>query len=162
MLARPLLHKQLRQFLRPSLPGRSALLSLRPWYPSPVIHAPGAQARAASIPASLSNLDSNEPLASFADMNVIEVDEGPEGEGGTYMCQEEPHMVGHPPGPGFIPLRFGDKLYDGRYVIVRKLGYSLTSSVWLAKDLRYASLCKDAALTILTIVSIARPTARVM
>ncbi|KAI0708264.1 kinase-like domain-containing protein [Earliella scabrosa] len=67
-------------------------------------------------------------------MNVIEVDEGPEGEGGTYMCQEEPHMVGHPPGPGFIPLRFGDKLHDGRYVIVRKLGYSLTSSVWLAKD----------------------------
>lgn len=46
-------------------------------------------------------------------------------------------MVGHPPGPGFIPLRFGDVLDDGTYVVVRKLSYSPLASVWLAKDLTF-------------------------
>lgn len=35
---------------------------------------------------------------------------------------------------GFNPVRLGDKLKDGQYRILRKLGYGLYSTVWLAHD----------------------------
>lgn len=35
---------------------------------------------------------------------------------------------------GYFPARFGQCLDEGRYVIVRKLGWGQYSSVWLARD----------------------------
>ena len=40
--------------------------------------------------------------------------------------------------PGYFPARLGQTLQEGRYCIVRKLGWGQYSSVWLAKDRGYA------------------------
>ncbi|KAF8251278.1 hypothetical protein K440DRAFT_540207 [Wilcoxina mikolae CBS 423.85] len=36
---------------------------------------------------------------------------------------------------GFHPVHIGDKFHNGRYVILRKVGYGAFSIVWLAKDI---------------------------
>lgn len=38
---------------------------------------------------------------------------------------------------GYHPVHIGDAFSDGRYVVVRKLGWGHFSTVWLAKDTRY-------------------------
>ena len=40
---------------------------------------------------------------------------------------------------GYHPIHLGDRLKDGRYEIVHKLGYGSFSTVWLAKDHVYIS-----------------------
>lgn len=40
-------------------------------------------------------------------------------------------------GAGFYPLRLGETLDDGRFVITRKLGWGGYSTVWLARDREY-------------------------
>lgn len=37
---------------------------------------------------------------------------------------------------GYHPVRIGDVFNNGKYKIVRKLGYGIYSTVWLARDLR--------------------------
>ncbi|EIW53777.1 uncharacterized protein TRAVEDRAFT_133257, partial [Trametes versicolor FP-101664 SS1] len=39
----------------------------------------------------------------------------------------------------YFPMRMGQTLDKGRYVVVRKLGYGTNSSVWLAKEAKYVS-----------------------
>jgi len=39
---------------------------------------------------------------------------------------------------GFYPVRLGETFEDGRFVITRKLGWGGFSSVWLARDRKYA------------------------
>lgn len=41
---------------------------------------------------------------------------------------------------GYHPVHIGDKFSDGRYVVVRKLGWGHFSTVWLAKDTKYVLL----------------------
>ncbi|KIY53354.1 kinase-like protein [Fistulina hepatica ATCC 64428] len=43
--------------------------------------------------------------------------------------------------PGYFPARLGQSLLQGRYCIVRKLGWGQYSSVWLAKDRTYNFFC---------------------
>jgi len=51
-------------------------------------------------------------------------------------------------GPGgYHPIRLNDILDDGRYEILHKLGFGSFSTVWLARDNRYARLPPRAALT---------------
>ena len=38
---------------------------------------------------------------------------------------------------GYHPLRLGEYLRDGRYLVLRKLGYGSYSTVWLARDRVY-------------------------
>ena len=38
---------------------------------------------------------------------------------------------------GYHPLHLKDSLHDGRYLILRKLGYGSYSTTWLARDRRY-------------------------
>jgi serine/threonine-protein kinase SRPK3 len=40
---------------------------------------------------------------------------------------------------GYHPVHIGDAFSDGRYVVVRKLGWGHFSTVWLAKDTKYAA-----------------------
>ncbi|OJT04258.1 Dual specificity protein kinase lkh1 [Trametes pubescens] len=48
---------------------------------------------------------------------------------------EEPYTLSPEDGPyGFFPMRLGQKLCDGKYKVVRKLGYGAYSSVWLARE----------------------------
>jgi serine/threonine protein kinase len=37
---------------------------------------------------------------------------------------------------GYHPVHIGDSFSDGRYTIVRKLGWGHFSTVWLAKDVK--------------------------
>jgi serine/threonine-protein kinase SRPK3 len=41
---------------------------------------------------------------------------------------------------GYHPVNIGDTFSDGRYTIIRKLGWGNVATVWLAKDERYKSL----------------------
>lgn len=38
------------------------------------------------------------------------------------------------PSKGYLSVRLGDTLHDGRYAVLRKFGYGQYSTVWLAKD----------------------------
>lgn len=38
---------------------------------------------------------------------------------------------------GYFPMRLGQTLDEGKYMVVRKLGYGTNSSVWLAKETTY-------------------------
>ncbi|KAI9058589.1 kinase-like protein [Trametes sanguinea] len=51
--------------------------------------------------------------------------------GGVFDCEEEPHMIKHPKARGYMPLHLGDTLNDGKYEVVRKLSYAVSSSVWM-------------------------------
>ena len=44
---------------------------------------------------------------------------------------------------GYHPVKIGDAFSDGRYVVVRKLGWGHFSTVWLAKDSKQAVLFLD-------------------
>ncbi|KAL1939542.1 hypothetical protein VTO73DRAFT_9853 [Trametes versicolor] len=47
---------------------------------------------------------------------------------------EEPHMLHPKDGPwGFFPMKLG-QLVEGKYEVVRKLGYGANASIWLAKQ----------------------------
>jgi serine/threonine-protein kinase SRPK3 len=37
---------------------------------------------------------------------------------------------------GYHPVRIGDVFNNGKYRVLRKLGYGIYSTVWLARDLR--------------------------
>jgi hypothetical protein len=41
---------------------------------------------------------------------------------------------------GYHPVCIGDTFSDGRYTIVRKLGWGHLSTIWLAKDAKYTLL----------------------
>ena len=38
---------------------------------------------------------------------------------------------------GYHPLYLNDSLHEGRYLILRKLGYGSYSTTWLARDRKY-------------------------
>lgn len=64
-------------------------------------------------------------------ISSIKID-GKEG-GDEFRCDEEPHMLGFEVGHGYNPLMLGQLLDNGKYEIIRKLGWAVNSSVWLAK-----------------------------
>lgn len=64
---------------------------------------------------------------------LISVEITEEDDGETFEYDEEPHMFPLNIGTGFYPMSLGQKLDDGKYEIVRKLGYGGHSSVWLAR-----------------------------
>lgn len=43
---------------------------------------------------------------------------------------------------GYHPVHFGDFLCNGRYEVVRKLGFGLSSTVWLARNTSYVHMYK--------------------
>ena len=64
---------------------------------------------------------------------------GPEGD--TIKFREEPVGFNAEHGLGYAQLEFGQQIGVPRrrmFEILRKLGWGMNSSVWLAKDLRYA------------------------
>lgn len=52
---------------------------------------------------------------------------------------EEENFLDYRPG-GFHPVALGDALKAGRYQIHHKLGYGGFSTVWVARDCRYAAV----------------------
>jgi serine/threonine-protein kinase SRPK3 len=42
---------------------------------------------------------------------------------------------------GYHPVKIGDAFSDGRYIVVRKLGWGHFSTVWLANDTKSVSFC---------------------
>ena len=51
----------------------------------------------------------------------------------SIATEEEEDLEDYRPG-GYHPVRIGDDFNDGRYTIVRKLGWGHFSTVWLARD----------------------------
>lgn len=56
-----------------------------------------------------------------------------DGEGSSSSNQEEEDFEDYCKG-GYHPVRVGEKYKNGRYVVVRKLGWGHFSTVWLAQD----------------------------
>ncbi|KAF8610737.1 kinase-like protein [Ceratobasidium sp. AG-I] len=54
---------------------------------------------------------------------------------GSLMTEDEEDWEDYVKG-GYHPVQLGDTFSDGRYVVVRKLGWGHFSTVWLAKDLK--------------------------
>lgn len=52
---------------------------------------------------------------------------------GSVMTEDEEDLEDYCKG-GYHPVHVGDTFSDGRYLIVRKLGWGHFSTVWLAKD----------------------------
>lgn len=52
---------------------------------------------------------------------------------GSVMTEDEEDLEDYGKG-GYHPVHVGDTFSDGRYLIVRKLGWGHFSTVWLAKD----------------------------
>jgi hypothetical protein len=53
---------------------------------------------------------------------------------------EEPLGITAEQGHGYIRIEFGDTIGpDKRYKVVRKLGWGMNSSIWMAFDLKYVS-----------------------
>ncbi|CAG7852501.1 Protein kinase dsk1; AltName: Full=Dis1-suppressing protein kinase [Serendipita indica DSM 11827] len=57
----------------------------------------------------------------------------------NHDLSEEEDWEDYVPG-GYHPVHIGDKFSDGRYVVVRKLGWGHFSTVWLAKDTKHIAL----------------------
>ncbi|CDO69817.1 hypothetical protein BN946_scf184803.g15 [Trametes cinnabarina] len=66
------------------------------------------------------------------------------------MAREEPCSVPPPKGEGYFPLRVGTRLADGRYTLVRKLGWGAGASVWLARTWRSEGGHRYVAIKVLT------------
>jgi serine/threonine-protein kinase SRPK3 len=62
-------------------------------------------------------------------------DDDGDGDQGTFVCDEEPHMLAPELGYGYYPLILRERMAGDKYEI-RKLGWGQNSSVWLA------SVCK--------------------
>lgn len=58
------------------------------------------------------------------------------GETQYRLIEDVEDLNGYCPG-GYHPVWIGDKLHDGRYEIVHKLGYGGYSTIWLACDLQF-------------------------
>lgn len=54
-------------------------------------------------------------------------------DGEEYISEDEEDEVDYRIG-GYHPVVLGDKFKNGRYVILRKLGWGHFSTVWLAED----------------------------
>ena len=54
-----------------------------------------------------------------------------------FECDEEPLMLSSELGYGYYPLTLGERLHNDKYEVVRKLGWGLNSSAWLAKTHEY-------------------------
>ena len=51
----------------------------------------------------------------------------------SVLTEDEEDLEDYRPG-GYHPVNIGDEFSNGRYVIVRKLGWGHFSTVWLARD----------------------------
>ncbi len=61
---------------------------------------------------------------------------GPSSVATSVLTEDEEDLEDYRPG-GYHPINIGDDFNNGRYVIVRKLGWGHFSTVWLARDNTY-------------------------
>ena len=60
-------------------------------------------------------------------------------QSGSIMTEDEEDWEDYVQG-GYHPVKIGDAFSDGRYIVVRKLGWGHFSTVWLAKDTKCVHL----------------------
>ncbi|CAG8470097.1 6289_t:CDS:2 [Ambispora leptoticha] len=65
--------------------------------------------------------------------NEEEDDEREQDPAQKHLTEDEEDVVDYCKG-GYHPIKIGDQFQNGRYVVVRKLGWGHFSTVWLAKD----------------------------
>src|SRR5579859_7007071 len=56
----------------------------------------------------------------------------------SIMTEDEEDLEDYVKG-GYHPVKIGDEFSEGRYSVVRKLGWGHFSTVWLAKDRKWVS-----------------------
>lgn len=96
----------------------------------------GSVTRSLDSKSSLSStLDENDQNVHVVDLSIInsddDDDEEEEQNQSPKRAEEDP--VDYKPG-GYHPAYIGESYKDGRYILVRKLGWGHFSTVWLAKD----------------------------
>lgn len=98
----------------------------------------GCSAPPPAYTASKNDLNANSLIAE----NLTEEPEEEEEEDDNTQCEEthqdEENAEDYRPG-GYHPVQLGEKFKDGRYVVVRKLGWGQFSTVWLCKDTMHGS-----------------------
>ena len=90
------------------------------------IHSTSGAGVGPSMPSSVSTENSYGP-SSHASHPASDV--------GSVTTEDEEDLEDYCKG-GYHPVHVGDTFSDGRYLIVRKLGWGHFSTVWLAKDHR--------------------------
>lgn len=68
-----------------------------------------------------------------------QLDESDYSDTDSILSNEEEDLEDYRKG-GYHSVAIGDKFSNGRYVIIRKLGWGHFSTVWLARDLQYVSI----------------------
>ncbi|CAG8570033.1 9982_t:CDS:2 [Ambispora gerdemannii] len=66
--------------------------------------------------------------------NEEEEGEGEQDPTQKHLTEDEEDVVDYCKG-GYHPIKIGDQFQNGRYIVVRKLGWGHFSTVWLAKDI---------------------------
>jgi serine/threonine-protein kinase SRPK3 len=67
------------------------------------------------------------------------LDESDYSDTDSVVSNEEEDLEDYRKG-GYHSVAIGDKFSNGRYVIIRKLGWGHFSTVWLARDLQFVSI----------------------
>lgn len=75
---------------------------------------------------------------------------GPSSVATSVLTEDEEDLEDYRPG-GYHPINIGDDFNNGRYVIVRKLGWGHFSTVWLARDNKCVIARAQDILTLLTL-----------
>jgi hypothetical protein len=75
------------------------------------------------------------------------LDESDYSDTDSMLSNEEEDLEDYRKG-GYHPVAIGDKFSNGRYVIVRKLGWGHFSTVWLARDLQFVLICFGSSILI--------------
>ena len=76
------------------------------------------------------------PLVSMSVQGIQSISGQNAGNFETIVCDEEPHMMDILFSGGYYPLMLRQRINDGKYEIVRKLGWGNNATVWLAESTR--------------------------
>lgn len=87
------------------------------------------------LQASLNHVNTHQAHHTASQKRPEPMDDSDYSDTDSMISNEEEDLEDYRKG-GYHPVSIGDKFSNGRYVIIRKLGWGHFSTVWLARDLQ--------------------------